>query len=73
MKHDLFEMTFRVTETCQNGKERTFKKHVYSERFVNGRFFTEAARVDAATEVLKAQHYYHIEYVETKSVSLLMI
>lgn len=73
MKRNLFEMVFQVTETLQSGKERTLKKSVYSERFLNGKFFTEEERIAEAIELLKDQHYYNIKHVQTKATSLLML
>lgn len=69
----LFEIVFQVTETLQNGKERTIRKSVYSERFVGGKFYTEEQRIADATELLKAHHYYNIEYIGTKAISMLML
>lgn len=73
MKKQVFAMTFEVTTTLQSGKERTVKKKVYSDRFKNGRFFVEDERIRQATELLRAQHYYNIKYLETNATSLLMI
>ena len=73
MKLYLFEIVFMVTETCNNGNELRTKKSVFSQRFYNNHFFTEAQRIEKAVEVLREQGYYKIEYVETKAVSKLVI
>lgn len=39
MKEDCFELVFQVTETLNNGKERTFKKKLLSPRYINGQLY----------------------------------
>ena len=45
------EMVYEVTETCQNGKERTFKKKVYTDRMFKS---------DEGKEALSKRGYYKI-------------
>lgn len=73
MNANLFEIVFQVTETCQNGNERTKKVSVFSKRFKNGVFYTESARNKDAIEILKAYHYYNIKYIETKAIRRFVI
>ena len=73
MKALCYETIFCVTETCNNGKERRIKKSVYSPRFRNGKHLTEQERISEGTFILKAEHYYNIEYLETKSKTILYI
>lgn len=73
MKAMVFENIFMVTETLQNGNERRTKKSVISPRFRNGKFLTEQERIAEGIEVLKAEHYYNIEYVTAKATSVLYI
>lgn len=73
MRKQVFAMVFQATITTQNGKERRVKKKVYSDRFKDGRFFIEDERIKQAAALLKSQHYYNIEYIETNVTSLLMI
>lgn len=73
MKQDCYELTFKVTETLQNGNERTFKKTILSPIFRNDRHIPEQERVQKGIEVLKGLHYYNIEYLETKRKTLLWI
>ena len=61
-----YEEIFKVTETLQNGKERTIKKSVLCPMFKNGKHFIYLNRVDEAAAQLRALHYYNIEYIETK-------
>lgn len=67
MKVKYYETIFRVTETLQNGKERRIKKSVLSPIFINGRHHIELDRINKAEKALKEEHYYDIEYVETKT------
>lgn len=68
---------FEVTETCQNGNERTFRKSVYSEIFTyeNGRTINNGIniRVPKAKAVLEQNHYYNIKYIESKTTDLLIV
>lgn len=69
-----YENVFRVTETCQNGKERTFKKSVFTPIFGNdGKHLTETQRIEACTYVLRKNYYYNIEYIETKCTGILCV
>ena len=68
----VYETIFRVTETCNNGNERRIKKSVFTPCFKNGRHVIEIERIAKAEEILKAQHYYDIEYLETKFTELLV-
>lgn len=67
--------TFKVTETLQNGKERTTKKDVYSEMFgeVDGhrKFYGQDERIKDCIAVLKERQYYNIQYVGAKRTHLL--
>ena len=66
-----YEMIFEVTETCNNGNERRIKKSVFSPIFRNGKHIIELDRVNKAVKVLESRHYYNIEYVDTKTATLL--
>lgn len=68
----VYETIFSVTETCQNGKERRIKKSVFTPCFKNGRHVIQLERIAKAEEILKAQHYYNIEYLDTKFTELLI-
>lgn len=74
MKKRFYELVFRVTETCDNGKERTFKKSVFAPPFFisNGKRLNNALThcIPLATKALEEQHYYRIEFLNCKSVSL---
>lgn len=63
MKEDCFELLFQVTETLNNGKERTFKKKLLSPRFRNGHYITEANAALKGIELLQNMHYYRIKYM----------
>lgn len=67
MTKKFYEVVFEVTETCQNGKERRFKKSVYSPVFKNGIHVTEQERAAKGTEVLESLHYYNVQYIETRN------
>lgn len=72
----LYDMTFKVTETCQNGNERIITKHVYSPCFRtmpdgSQRHFIEMDRVNKAIKMLESRHYYNIEYIGTASTDLM--
>lgn len=72
-EHALYQMIFSVTETLQNGKEKTHKKSVMSPRFRDGKHITESERVQKGIELLKSKHYYNIKYLETKCIEILWI
>lgn len=60
--------TFKVTETCNNGKERTFKKKVYFSPFTIGCDGRQYNRTDWSIEhegiaLLKSKWYYNIEFI----------
>lgn len=61
-----YELIFKVTETLQNGKERTIKKSVLCPIFKDGKHVIELTRIGKATQQLIALHYYNIEYIDTK-------
>jgi hypothetical protein len=61
-----YEEIFKVTETLQNGKERTIKKSVLCPIFRNGKHIIYMNRIDEARGQLLALHYYHIEHIESK-------
>ena len=62
-----------VTETCANGKERTFKKSVLSSPFRNGKHVVEEERIARGIEELKKHYYYNIQYLGTKHKHLLFL
>lgn len=66
-----YEAIYEVTETCQNGNERRIKKSVLSPIFKNGRHVIELDRVDKGIKTLEEMHYYDIEYIETKTRTLI--
>ncbi len=75
MKVKFYEVVFKATETLQNGNERTVKKSVYMLPFEengNRRVHVSPERqIEKGTAALKAEHYYNITYVETKTTSTL--
>ena len=71
MKVKYYETVFKVTETLQNGKERQIKKSVLSPIFINGKHHIEIDRIRKAESALKEEHYYNIEYIETKTKELI--
>lgn len=72
MKKALYEVVFKVTETCQNGNERTYKKHVYMPRFdeTTGKHVSPEQQIARGIEALKAEHYYNIQYLRTNCAEL---
>lgn len=68
-----YENIFNVTETLQNGKERRVKKSVLSPIFKNGKHVIQLDRVDRCVKELEALHYYDIEFIETKTKTLITI
>lgn len=71
MKEKYYEEIFEVTETLQNGNERRKRVSVYSPIFINGRHVIELNRITKAIEALKAEHYYNIEHVETRTKTMI--
>lgn len=71
MVNRVYEVIFEVTETCQNGNERRHKVSVYAPIFKDGRHVVQLDRVEKCTAALKEQHYYDIEYIETKTKVLI--
>lgn len=67
-----YEEIFKVTETLQNGKERTYKKSVLCPIFKDGKHVIELTRIDKAAAQLKALHYYNIEHIETKHKEIIV-
>lgn len=73
-----YEMVFEVTETCQNGNERTFKKSVFSPIFRimpdgSRKHLIQLNRVEKAIKELEKHFYYNIKYIKTKATDLLFI
>lgn len=50
----IVEMVYEVTETCQNGKERTFKKKVYADHMFEW---------EKGAEALRKRGYYKILFL----------
>lgn len=73
MKKTIVELTFKVTETCDNGNERTFKKEVFAPPIYSDgdhkRNNSLARCVPLAIKALEDQHYYHIEFLSSRAVS----
>lgn len=69
-----YELTFQVTETCNNGNERTMKKTVLTAPFYwNGNIVTHNSPdhyIPLATKALEEQRYYHIQYLSAKVVTI---
>ena len=51
----IVEMTYEVTETCQNGKERTMRKKVYANKMY---------QFEEGKQLLEQHHYYHIIFIK---------
>ena len=51
------EMIYQVTETCQNGKERTFKKKVYTDKMF---------KTDEGYDELKRRGYYRVLFLKAE-------
>lgn len=70
MKKRFYELTFQVTETCNNGTERTMKKTVITAPFhwrENSVVHTSPEYcIPLAVKALEEQHYYNIQYIGTK-------
>lgn len=49
-------MTFKVTETLQNGKEKRTTKKVYTKAVIT------MDKINEAIEVLESNHFYNIEF-----------
>lgn len=65
---------FKVTETLQNGNERTITKTVYTYRFgKDGKFLTNDERTAICFDELKRNHYYKIEFVKAYPTNLLIV
>lgn len=67
-----YEEIFKVTETLQNGKERTCKKSVLCPIFKAGRHVIAFDRIDQAIVELSDLGYYDIEHIETKYKTLIV-
>lgn len=68
---EVYEVVFKVTETCNNGKERRITKSVYAPRFKNGRHTVVADNVSMSVRLLQKMHYYNIEFVAVRNKTLL--
>ena len=66
-----YEEIFKVTETLQNGKERTIKKSVLCPIFKDGKHVIAFDRIDRAIVILSDLGYYDIEHIETKLKKLI--
>lgn len=72
MKKSFYEVIFEVTETCQNGNERRIKKSVFMPHVdENGKHLSTPRRIERGSAALKAEHYYNIKYIETKTKHLI--
>lgn len=72
MKKKVYEVIFAVTETTNRGHERRVKRAVFMPIFgKDGKHITEAVRIERGTAALRAEHLYDIEYVETKTKTLI--
>lgn len=69
MKQIMYEVTFEVTETLQNGKERRIKKSVLMPTvdFKTRKHLDTDTRIMRGYTALTDAHYYNIEYVGTKN------
>ena len=67
-----YKMIFEVTETCNNGNERTKKVSVYAPHCKDGKYFVDTNRFDKALKMLEAKHYYNIKYVDTTITELMI-
>lgn len=71
-KKECIALQFKVTETLNNGKERTTTKTVYSPRFRDGKFIAWGERYLDGVKLLESLHYYNIEYTgEAKTTHIL--
>lgn len=61
-----FDVIFQVTETCNNGKERTIRKSVFCPSFINTKFLGEESRIEKGMKAMTEMHYYNIKYIESK-------
>lgn len=78
MRKVLAELTFRVTETCDNGNERTFNKKVYAspiytDKDGHKRNNSITRTVPLAIAALKEEHYYNIEFISVKPTKFLFV
>ena len=73
MKQIMYEVTFEVTETLQNGKERRTKKSVLMPRvdFKTNKHLDTDTRIMRGYKALADAHYYNIEYVDTKNKTII--
>ena len=72
MKKALYEVTFKVTETCMNGNEVTHKKSVYMPRFDEhtGKHIPEDVAIARCIAALEAEHYYNIQFIARRATFL---
>jgi hypothetical protein len=67
MEHkNIYALIFKATRTNQNGTEQRLTKTVLVEPFRNGIHITPEQQREIAESVLKEQHFYNLEYKETK-------
>lgn len=69
MKVLVYEVVFRATETLQNGNERTINKSVFMKPFdeTTGKHNSPEMQIEKGIAALRAEHYYNISYVGTKT------
>jgi hypothetical protein len=69
----MYEVTFEVTETLQNGKERRIKKAVLMPTvdFKTRKHLDLDTRIMRGYKALADAHYYNIEYVDTKNKTII--
>lgn len=74
MKVLLYKVCFKATKTCDNGNEMRVTKIVYMPRFDENtrKHITPDQQIERGTAVLKAEHFYEIEYKETKAIEMLL-
>lgn len=64
MKKKYCEYIFEVTETCNNGNERTIKKSVYSNLP-----YTDQT-IFSIKNMLEDHHYYRVRFIKVKQAEL---
>ena len=74
MKNRLFyEVKFKATRTCQNGNEKTEIKTVFVPRFDDhNKHVTPEIQIATARMILTENHFYNLEYIETKNSNIMI-
>jgi len=67
---NIYALAFKVMRTTQSGNEQRLTKTIYVDAFRNGKHTTPEQQKEIAESVLKDNHFYNLEYIDTKVMKI---